>query len=175
MKDYYTVLGVSVGASQKEIKDAYRKLALKFHPDKNNGESYFEKMFIQINEAYEILSDVDKRRNYDYKLFAVQSKNKQTNINGRHKGINRWSYLLSIVLVIILSIPLFYGILSTGGGWSDLLNLILFGLLFVYLLFQSIRRLQDIDSNRWWVLLMFVPKINLLFILYLLFKKTKTR
>src|SRR6056297_329409 len=64
-KDYYDILGISKDASQKEIKRAYRKLAKKYHPDMNNGDDSSGEKFKQISEAYEILSDPDKRKRYD--------------------------------------------------------------------------------------------------------------
>lgn len=65
MADYYNVLGVSKGASQDEIKKAYRKNALKYHPDRNPGDAQAERQFKSISEAYEVLSDDNKRRIYD--------------------------------------------------------------------------------------------------------------
>ncbi len=64
-KDYYQILGVSRGAGEKEIKQAYRKLARKYHPDVNPGDKAAEAKFKEINEAYEVLSDPEKRRKYD--------------------------------------------------------------------------------------------------------------
>lgn len=63
--DYYTVLGVEKTASPDEIKKAYRKLALKYHPDKTNGDKAAEAKFKEINEAYAVLSDRHKREQYD--------------------------------------------------------------------------------------------------------------
>ena len=64
-RDYYEVLGVSRNASEDDIKKAYRKLALKFHPDRNKGDKEAEERFKEINEAYAVLSDTEKRQQYD--------------------------------------------------------------------------------------------------------------
>jgi DnaJ-class molecular chaperone len=64
-KDYYKILGVSKSASAEDIKKAYRRLARKYHPDVNPGDKSAEARFKEINEAYEVLSDPDKRRKYD--------------------------------------------------------------------------------------------------------------
>ncbi|MBI5555641.1 MAG: molecular chaperone DnaJ [Elusimicrobia bacterium] len=64
-KDYYELLGISRSAAGKEIKDAYRQLALKYHPDKNPGNKETEEKFKEINEAYEVLSDSQKKQLYD--------------------------------------------------------------------------------------------------------------
>ena len=64
-QDYYDVLGINKNASSEEIKSAYRKLAVKYHPDKNPGDKSAEDKFKQASEAYGILSDKSKRENYD--------------------------------------------------------------------------------------------------------------
>lgn len=64
-KDYYEVLGIQKGASDDDIKKAFRKLAIKYHPDKNQGNKEAEEQFKEINEAYQVLSDPEKKSHYD--------------------------------------------------------------------------------------------------------------
>src|SRR5919199_5968220 len=64
-RDYYEVLGVSRSANEDQIKAAYRKLARKFHPDLNPGDKTAEERFKELQEAYEVLSDSEKRKLYD--------------------------------------------------------------------------------------------------------------
>ena len=64
-RDYYEVLGVEKNASADDIKRTYRRLALKYHPDKNPGDKEAEAKFKECAEAYEVLSDIDKRKRYD--------------------------------------------------------------------------------------------------------------
>ncbi len=74
-RDYYQTLGVKKSASQDEIKKAYRKLARKYHPDVNPDDPNAEEKFKNINEAYQVLSDADKRQKYDQ--FGSQWKQYQ--------------------------------------------------------------------------------------------------
>ncbi len=82
MKNYYQVLGVQPNATNEDIKSAYRKLAVKFHPDKNNGDKYFEERFKEIQVAYDTLIDDNLRKHYNQQLFYFYQKvydNKQQN------------------------------------------------------------------------------------------------
>jgi len=78
-KDYYATLGVSKTASEKEIKQAFRKLARKHHPDVNPGDKVAEGKFKEINEAYEVLGDSEKRKKYDelganWRMYEQQAR-----------------------------------------------------------------------------------------------------
>ena len=64
-RDYYEVLGVAKGAGEDEIKKAYKKMARKYHPDLNPDNKEAEEKFKEVNEAYEVLSDADKKSRYD--------------------------------------------------------------------------------------------------------------
>ena len=64
-RDYYEILGVNKGASDADLKKAYRRLAMKFHPDRNSDDANAEEKFKEANEAYEVLSDAQKRGVYD--------------------------------------------------------------------------------------------------------------
>src|SRR6266478_7062998 len=64
-RDYYEVLGIARNAPEEEIKRAYRKLAVKFHPNKNPGDPHAEEKFKELGEAYDVLMDPDKRSAYD--------------------------------------------------------------------------------------------------------------
>ena len=64
-EDYYKVLNVERNSTEDEIKKAYRKLAMKYHPDRNKGDKNAEKKFKEVNEAYQTIGDKTKRENYD--------------------------------------------------------------------------------------------------------------
>ncbi|MEI6338843.1 MAG: DnaJ domain-containing protein, partial [Verrucomicrobiota bacterium] len=71
-RDYYEVLGVERAVGEDEIKKAYRKLAVKYHPDKNPGDHEAEERFKELGEAYEVLMEPDKRAAYDRHVHAAK-------------------------------------------------------------------------------------------------------
>src|SRR4051812_48895669 len=77
-RDYYELLGVSRGCSELELKSAFRKLAMELHPDRNPGDTASEIRFKEVNEAYSVLSDAQKRAAYD--RFG------EAGLNGMHRG-----------------------------------------------------------------------------------------
>jgi len=89
-RDYYAILGVKRGASDKEIRQAYRRLARKYHPDVNAGDKAAEEKFKEINAAYEVLSDAKKRRKYD--LYGDQWQYADQFEQARRQGGPRWSW-----------------------------------------------------------------------------------
>ena len=87
---HYEVLGVKEKATQQEIKVAYRKLALKYHPDKNASDLHAENKFKEVAEAYAVLSDQEKRKEYDEKKNGcrTQSKNNDTNTRSAEEAMS---------------------------------------------------------------------------------------
>ena len=92
-RDYYEILGISKSASKDEIKKAYRKLALKYHPDKNKGDKASEDKFKEASEAYHVLSDDKRKTNYDQ--FSVMQPLKV----GEDKGL--------AILILVLHFQIF--------------------------------------------------------------------
>ena len=90
MKNFYQILGVSINATNDEIKIAYRKLATKFHPDKNDGDKYFEERFKEIQIAYEVLSNENSRSEYNKKLYDFyQEKFEQSSYKSNSENVNK--------------------------------------------------------------------------------------
>lgn len=95
-KDYYKILGIPKTATADDIKKAYRKLAVKYHPDKNQGDKNAEEKFKEISEAYEVLSNSEKRKKYDevgenWKYYQQQSESGPFARSGRSEG-RRYTY-----------------------------------------------------------------------------------
>ena len=105
IKDYYYILGLARNASQDEIKKAYRKLSVKFHPDKNDGDKFFEERFKDINEAYETLVDAAKRKIYDDRLNESNTTT-QTSYSPPPKKKPARQKLYAILGAVILLGPL---------------------------------------------------------------------
>lgn len=84
MKNYYEDLGLTPTATDEEIKTAYRKLSLKFHPDKNDGDKYFEELSKKINVAYETLGDKNKRKIYDDSLGYNSNPNTKSSTQNNY-------------------------------------------------------------------------------------------
>lgn len=95
MKDYYKLLGVPPTATADEIKKAYRQLALKYHPDRNQGDKQSETLFKQITEAYEVLSDTDARKSYDYELnrSATADNNRKQSSQATYEKVTPLTFL----------------------------------------------------------------------------------
>ena len=93
MSDYYQILGVPRTADQKDIRSAYRRLARQYHPDVNGGEKTSEEKFKQINEAYSVLSDQEKRRKYDRygDNWAHSDQMDEAATRARHGGGFQWT------------------------------------------------------------------------------------
>jgi len=105
-KDYYKILGVARSADEKEIKKAFRKLAQQYHPDKNPGDKAAEAKFKEINEAYAVLSDADKRSKYD-RFGAQWEQYERGGGNSEDFDWSRWSSAAG----------------SNGGGRSSARNM----------------------------------------------------
>lgn len=86
VKDYYRILGITSDAGEKEIKAAYRKLAKKYHPDTHPGDEVCETRFREINEAYSILGDTEKRKKYDEAAAGAETSGMPREQKGGRKS-----------------------------------------------------------------------------------------
>jgi len=122
-KDYYKVLGVERDAAAKDIKRAYRKLAVKYHPDKNPGDQKAEDQFKEINEAYEVLGDPTKRARYDQLGSSYQAWER---MGGRQGGFDwsQWTNAPGGTYVDMGDLGELFG----GGGFSDFFRTIFGGM-----------------------------------------------
>jgi curved DNA-binding protein len=122
-RDYYKILGVDRNAEEKDIKRAYRKLAVKYHPDKNPGDEKAEERFKEINEAYEVLGDPEKRAKYDHLGASYQAWQR----TGGQPGGFDWSQWMNSPQG---GVTFEVGDLGElfGGGFSDFFNTIFGGM-----------------------------------------------
>ncbi|MEN4012164.1 MAG: J domain-containing protein [Bellilinea sp.] len=124
-KDYYKILGVSKSASEEEVKKAYRKLAMKHHPDRNRGDKSAEERFKEINEAYEVLRDPQKRARYDQ---LGESYHQWQQMGGQPGNFN-WEQWFSGTPRGARSTQVDMGDLFGGmGGFSDFFSAIFGGM-----------------------------------------------
>lgn len=137
MKNYYYILQLRDFATDREIKKAFRQLAIKYHPDKNKGRKDYEEKFKEIALAYEVLSDPNKKRDFDFKLSQQNLSSKipetarQTNNEEQRRPVNTkpseekkvkvplfWA--LAIIIFIIYLISTFgSGTTTTGDPKAD--------------------------------------------------------
>ena len=111
MRDFYDILGISKTASQDEIKKAYRKVAMKYHPDRNPENKEAENKFKEAAEAYAVLSDSNKRTQYDQ--YGHAGVNNSSHRGGFQGGINVED--------------IFNSVFGGGGGFSDIFGGDIFG------------------------------------------------
>lgn len=111
--NYYEILGVSKNATADEIKKAYRTLAFKYHPDRNAGNAEAEAKFKQINEAYDVLGDEQKRRNYD---LSGSSQSYSDSAYGSNSYRNHYQYTYSNPFG---SEESFWSFFNGGSGQSE--------------------------------------------------------
>ncbi len=121
-KDYYKVLGVSRTAGANEIRSAYRKLALKYHPDRNQGDKQAEEKFKEINEAYQVLSDQQKRTRYDQ--LGSEYSNYQSK-GGQPEGFDWGQYSSGANNSQQVNFDDLFG--GSSGGFSDFFSAIFGG------------------------------------------------
>jgi hypothetical protein len=108
MKDYYYILGVDADCTADDVKDAYRKLSKKFHPDVNQNDRYFEDRFKDIQEAYGILSDADTRKWYDDRISNPQNYPQNTE-PVKQRGYPRTTAVDVIFTVVLIGITVLFG------------------------------------------------------------------
>ena len=133
MKNYYNILGIPENASDTAIAEAFKKLAVKFHPDKNEGDLFFAERFKQVNEAYQVLVKKDEKRDYDemlynysdaYEILKQQQHNEHLNRsvnrkkNSSHKKSNYTWWMIGCVALICAGILFWLNDSETKGFTS---------------------------------------------------------
>ena len=122
MKNYYNLLGINQDASIEQIEQAYKSLAMKFHPDKNNNDPYFSSLFQQINEAKKLLTDPGERAEYDISLanyddaydFFIhhkheeQSQKKQRKQLRKSKSKNKIYWIAGAVIFLLVTVAIVF-------------------------------------------------------------------
>ena len=123
MKDFYYILGTDVNATSAEIREAYKKLSKKFHPDLNQNDYYFESRFKEVSEAYETLNDPHKRSRYDAAFkrsgSQVDTGNKKISPKVKAKHID---IAFSIMLVLLTFVFGYYVVRSIRGVKTTKIN-----------------------------------------------------
>ena len=114
MRDLYDILGVDKGASGSDIKKTYRKIAMKYHPDKNPGDAEAEKKFKAAAEAYSVLSDDQKRRQYDQFGHAGVGMGDAPDGRGFHGGMSMEDIFSSFGDILAETLILLAGFLAEG-------------------------------------------------------------
>ena len=123
MKNYYEILGVAITATQDEIKKIYRKLAMQFHPDKNPGDKAAEEQFKRTTEAYETLSNNEKRAAYDMSLeeekayATYQNRGFQKPINPYTLNVN-WGAVAATVIIFICGVAIFSNLTTKNRNFT---------------------------------------------------------
>lgn len=125
MKDYYYILGVDANCTTDEVKDAYRKLSKKFHPDVNQNDSYFEDRFKEIHEAYGILSDPETRKWYDDKVNRTKAYPPDPG-PVKQRRYPRTTAVDIIFTIILIGITVLFGkyVVASMSGTSKIVPLI---------------------------------------------------
>ena len=100
-RDYYDILGLSKSASDSEIKSSYRKLAMKYHPDRNPGDKKAEDKFREITESYEILKDSQKKAAYDQYGHAAFSQGSGAGAGGGFSGFSSGGFLIYLKICLV--------------------------------------------------------------------------
>ncbi len=120
MKDYYYILGVDANCTTEEVKNAYRKLSKKFHPDVNENDSYFKSHFIEIQEAYGILSDPDTRKWYDDRRIDTKLDPPvyETPKQGRYPRTTAVDVIFTIILIGLTVLFGKYVVTSISGSYK---------------------------------------------------------